>query len=143
MHTPSDHRVVVVGAGMGGLVAALLLAHRGLQVTVVEAATTPGGKMRQQVVQGAAIDAGPTVLTMAWVFEHIMAAAGFSMASLPALTPLPVLARHAWRNSDATLDLFAESDMITTSQGTPAFQPPEVPLGRIRTIPEKFQQNVV
>ena len=41
------------------------------------------------------------------------------------------------------LDLFAESDMITTSQGTPAFQPPEVPLGRIRTIPEKFQQNVV
>jgi 1-hydroxycarotenoid 3,4-desaturase len=95
--------VVVVGAGMGGLVAALLLAHKGLHVTVVEAAAAPGGKMRQQVVQGAPIDAGPTVLTMAWVFEHIMAAASLSMNELPALTPLPVLARHAWRNCDCLL----------------------------------------
>ena len=42
-----EHRVVVVGAGIGGLVSALLLAHRGLDVTLVEAAATPGGKMRQ------------------------------------------------------------------------------------------------
>ena len=105
----SEHRVVVVGAGVGGLVCALLLAHQGVQVTLLEAADTPGGKMRQQVVDGAPIDAGPTVLTMAWVFEHIMAAAGLSMAELPALTPLPVLARHAWRNSAATLDLFAQA----------------------------------
>ena len=39
-------RVVVVGAGVGGLVAALLLAARGLAVTVVERAGRPGGKMR-------------------------------------------------------------------------------------------------
>ena len=39
-------RVVVVGAGVGGLVAALLLAHRGLDVTVLERMGAPGGKLR-------------------------------------------------------------------------------------------------
>ena len=63
----ADHRVVVVGAGIGGLVSALLLAHRGLRVTVVESASTPGGKMRQVMVDGAAVDSGPTVFTMRWV----------------------------------------------------------------------------
>ena len=39
-------RIVVVGAGIGGLVAALSLAGEGLDVIVVEAAEGPGGKMR-------------------------------------------------------------------------------------------------
>ncbi|MEY3475509.1 MAG: phytoene desaturase, partial [Pseudomonadota bacterium] len=56
-------RVVVVGAGVGGLVSALLLACRGLDVTLVEAAPEPGGKMRQIVLGDARIDAGPTVIT--------------------------------------------------------------------------------
>ncbi len=104
----SAHRVVVVGAGIGGLVSALLLARRGLQVTLVEAADAPGGKMRRLTVDGAAIDAGPTVFTMRWVFEQILEAAGYSCDDLPALTPLSVLARHAWRGHDARLDLHAD-----------------------------------
>jgi 1-hydroxycarotenoid 3,4-desaturase len=103
-----DRHVVVIGAGMGGLVAALLLASRGLQVTVIEAAHTPGGKMRQQLVDGAHIDAGPTVLTMRWVFEQIMDDIGSSMAGLPQLNPLSVLATHAWRGHDKTLNLYAD-----------------------------------
>jgi 1-hydroxycarotenoid 3,4-desaturase len=104
---PEQH-VVVIGAGMGGLVSALLLANRGLKVTVVEAAAAPGGKMRRLVVDGAAIDAGPTVLTMRWVFEQVLHEAGFSLSDLPALTPLSVLARHAWRGHDKTLNLYAD-----------------------------------
>jgi 1-hydroxycarotenoid 3,4-desaturase len=103
-----EQRVVVIGAGMGGLVSALLLASRGLQVSVVEAAAAPGGKMRRLLVDGAAIDAGPTVLTMRWVFEQILQEAGFSLSDLPALTPLSVLARHAWRGHDKTLNLYAD-----------------------------------
>ncbi len=104
---PEQH-VVVIGAGMGGLVSALLLANQGLQVTVLEAAAAPGGKMRRLVVDGANIDAGPTVLTMRWVFEQILHEAGFSLSDLPALTPLSVLARHAWRSHDKTLNLYAD-----------------------------------
>lgn len=105
---PREHRVVVIGAGIGGLVSALLLASRGLQVTLVEAASTPGGKMRRVRVDGAPIDAGPTVFTMRWVFEQILEAAGAGIADLPPLQPLSVLARHAWRGHAATLDLHAD-----------------------------------
>jgi 1-hydroxycarotenoid 3,4-desaturase len=93
---------------MGGLVSALLLASRGVAVTVVDAAPAPGGKMRQQVLGDARIDAGPTVLTMRWVFEAILAEAGLSMDRLPAMQPLQVLARHAWRTSPQRLDLLAD-----------------------------------
>lgn len=100
--------VVVVGAGVGGLVAALLLAACGVEVVVVERAGSPGGKMREAAVGGAGIDAGPTVLTMRWVFEEIFDAAGASLREHVGLRPLAVLARHAW-TSQATLDLFADA----------------------------------
>ena len=111
------HRVVVIGAGIGGLVSALLLARAGLQVTLVEAADAPGGKMRRLPVDGAGIDAGPTVFTMRWVFEQILDAAGFSMADLPRLTPLDVLARHAWRGHEPRLDLFADRERSAQAIG--------------------------
>ncbi len=102
------HRVVVIGAGVGGLVSALLLACRGLQVTLVEAAATPGGKMRQLVVDGKAIDAGPTVFTMRWVFDQILQEAGTSLDAMLKLVPMQVLARHSWRGGKQPLDLFAD-----------------------------------
>ena len=112
------HRVVVVGAGIGGLVSALLLACRGLDVTLVEAAATPGGKMRQVRVDGVAVDSGPTVFTMRWVFDQILADVGSSLDSLLTITPLGVLARHAWRGQAATLDLFADVQMSADAIAT-------------------------
>jgi 1-hydroxycarotenoid 3,4-desaturase len=101
-----DHHVVVIGAGMGGLTSAMLLACQGLRVTVLERAETPGGKMRQLIVNGAAIDSGPTVFTMRWILENIFEAAGTTLDAVLKMTPLDVLARHAWNNPQ-TLDLFA------------------------------------
>ena len=89
-------RVVVIGAGVGGLSSAALLAARGMDVTVLERARAPGGKMREVVVGGRAIDAGPTVFTMRWVFDQIFAEAGADFAAAVTLHPLDVLARHAW-----------------------------------------------
>jgi len=111
-----SHRVVVVGAGMAGLVSALMLACRGLQVTLVERADTPGGKMRQVMVDGAPIDSGPTVFTMRWVFDQIFEAAGTSLADQLRLQPLGVLARHAW-GAGGRLDLFADAGRSTEAIG--------------------------
>lgn len=102
-------RVVVVGAGIAGLVSALLLAARGAAVTVVERATTPGGKMRQIQIGGVMVDAGPTVLTMRAVFEEIFAAAGASLSDHVGLRRSEILARHAWSASER-LDLFTDID---------------------------------
>lgn len=103
-------RIVVIGAGMGGLAAAIDLAGQGRAVTVVDKAPAPGGKMRQITVDGVGIDAGPTVFTMRWVFDALLAAAGTSLEAELDLTPARVLARHAWtaEAGGGTLDLHAD-----------------------------------
>ncbi len=100
-------RVTVVGAGIGGLVAALELAHRGLEVRVLERAARPGGKVRAERVDGLSIDAGPTVFTMRWVFEELFNDLDDSLDDRLALRRVERLARHAWPGSPS-LDLFAD-----------------------------------
>jgi 1-hydroxycarotenoid 3,4-desaturase len=99
--------VVVVGAGIGGLSAAADLARRGARVTVLERAARPGGKMRQVMVDGAGIDAGPTVFTMRWIFSGLFEDAGSRLEDFLQLRPAETLARHAWR-AGGRLDLFAD-----------------------------------
>jgi 1-hydroxycarotenoid 3,4-desaturase len=102
------HRVVVIGAGVGGLAAAVDLAARGIDVTLVEAAAAPGGKMRTVTVGHAVLDAGPTVLTMRGVLDRLFDDAGSSLDRHIKLSPLDVLARHAW-SAGERLDLFADT----------------------------------
>lgn len=90
------HRVLVIGAGVGGLAAAADLANRGFHVTVLERAAAAGGKMRQVGIDGRQIDVGPTVLTMRWVFDALFEASGASLDDYVKLLPADVLARHAW-----------------------------------------------
>ena len=101
------HRVVVIGAGIGGLVSALLLSARGFEVTVLERAQSPGGKMREIEAGGALLDAGPTVMTMRWVFDQIFDEADADFSDRVKLLRLETLARHAWSESER-LDLFAD-----------------------------------
>ncbi|MBB1077454.1 phytoene desaturase [Rhodoferax sp. 4810] len=103
----AEKRVLVVGAGMAGLVAALRLAHQGLQVTVIERSQVAGGKVRAQEVDGQLIDAGPTVFTMKWVFSELMALVGTDLDREIKLNQLPVIGRHFWDDGSA-LDLFAD-----------------------------------
>ena len=100
-------RIVVIGAGVGGLAAAARLAARGADVTVLERGPTPGGKMRVVEIEGALIDAGPTVVTMRWVFEDLFAACGEDFSSSVRLVRAGALARHVWRDG-AALDLYAD-----------------------------------
>lgn len=102
-------RVVVIGAGIGGLSAAIALAARGVDVTLLEKEAHAGGKMRAPLVAGRAIDSGPTVLTMKWVFDRLFACAGSSFDACVPLSRADVLARHFWRDG-SSLDLFDDVD---------------------------------
>jgi len=108
MHSPrGTPRVVVIGAGIGGLAAAIDLARAGLEVVILERGPTPGGKMREAVAAGRPIDSGPTVLTMRRVFDELFDGAGASLEHELPLRRAGVLARHAW-GTDARLDLHAD-----------------------------------
>ncbi len=101
-----DRRVVVIGGGIGGLVSAALLAANGCDVTLIEAAAGPGGKLRTVMSDGVAVDGGPTVFTLRRVFEDVFSACGADLADHVTMQPATILARHAWGN--ARLDLFAD-----------------------------------
>ena len=74
------NRVVVVGAGLSGLSAALHLAGRGRDVTVVERAPHPGGRVGRLDIDGYFIDTGPTVLTMPDIIDDAFAAVGETLS---------------------------------------------------------------
>ncbi|MEM9457750.1 MAG: 1-hydroxycarotenoid 3,4-desaturase CrtD [Myxococcota bacterium] len=107
MTTTQD--IIVVGAGIGGLSAAIELVARGYGVTVVEKAPVVGGKMRTIEVDGHAIDSGPTGLTMREVFDDLFERAGARLDEAVDLRSLRVLARHAWRDG-TRLDLFDDPE---------------------------------
>lgn len=111
-----EGQTVVIGAGIGGLTCALLLAARGKKVVVVEKEAGPGGKARQLDVDGALIDAGPTVFTMRSVFDSIFAEAGADIEDHLALRKADLLARHAW-DSEARLDLYADFERSCDAVG--------------------------
>ena len=103
----TSERIVVIGAGIGGLAAAMLLAARGRDVLVLERQASPGGKMRLVRAGGAAINGGPTVFTLRSIFERLFDDAGASLPTELGLKPLDVLARHSWGHGPE-LDLFAD-----------------------------------
>jgi 1-hydroxycarotenoid 3,4-desaturase len=110
-------RVIVIGAGAGGLAAACDLARQGVEVTLIERAPVTGGKIHQQRVGPALIDSGPTVLTMRWVFDSLLADCGERFEDgLLRLRPLSVIARHAW-SADEQLDLFADAHASSDAIG--------------------------
>jgi 1-hydroxycarotenoid 3,4-desaturase len=100
--------VVVIGAGIGGLSAAACLAARGLSVQILDRAGRVGGKAAGGVLDGRAVDTGPTVLTMPWVFERLFRDLGGDFRAEVDLEPCSILARHVWPDG-SRLDLHADA----------------------------------
>ena len=93
-------RVVIIGAGLGGLSAACHLAGSGHQVTVLEAAERPGGRAGSLERGGFRFDTGPTVLTMPHLIDRCFAAAGVDGRDLLSLRPVDPMYRACFADGD-------------------------------------------
>ncbi len=72
-------RVVIVGAGPGGLASAMLLAKAGVEVTVVEKRGTVGGRTSTMEAEGFRFDVGPTFFLFPQVLREIFEATGHNL----------------------------------------------------------------
>ena len=105
--TGPTERVVIVGAGLAGLSAALRLAGAGREVTVVERESIPGGRAGLIEDSGYRFDTGPTVLTMPDLIADAFDCVGENMSDWLQLDPIDPLYR-AFYPDGSQLDVKAE-----------------------------------
>jgi phytoene desaturase len=79
---------VVIGAGVGGLAAAIRLGARGYRVTVLDKLDGPGGRAYTFRQDGYTFDAGPTIITAPWLFDELWQLCGRRMADDVDLRPI-------------------------------------------------------
>jgi phytoene desaturase len=89
-------RVVVVGAGLGGLAAAVRLAHAGHAVTVCEQAPTVGGKLGWFERDGFGFDTGPSLVTLPALYRDLFAGTGTPLEDHVDLQALEVACRYVF-----------------------------------------------
>ena len=92
---------IVVGAGLGGLSAAIHLAAAGQRVTVLERNAFVGGKAGQIELDGFRWDTGPTVITLQPILADLFAAAGRRIEEYLTLVPIDPLTRYHYPDGTA------------------------------------------
>lgn len=112
---PTD-RVIIVGAGLGGLACALHLAGAGRQVTVVEREPVPGGRAGRLAVGGYEFDTGPTVLTMPDLVDEALGAVGERLDTWLRLAPLDPAYRAHYPDG-STLDVITDTTRMAAEIG--------------------------
>ena len=95
-----EPRVAVVGAGLGGLAAALRLQSAGVATTLFEARDAPGGRAYVYRESGFTFDAGPTVITAPSCLEELFAVSGKPLADCIELLPTDPFYRILWNDGE-------------------------------------------
>ncbi|CAN5486567.1 phytoene desaturase family protein [soil metagenome] len=90
-------KVLVVGAGPGGLAVAMLLAGQGFSVEILESKDVPGGRMSGLEAEGYAFDTGPTILQLPQILDQIFTRSGRELGRYVDLMPVKPSTRiHFW-----------------------------------------------
>ena len=106
-------RVIVVGAGFGGLSAAAHLVAAGHDVSVIERSASAGGRAAVADEGGFSLDLGPTVLTMPHLLEDAFAAVGRSLAECLPIDPVAP-AYHASFADGSALHVHTDATAMAT-----------------------------
>lgn len=109
-------RVVIIGAGLGGLSAAIRLASRGYAVTLFEQNSQLGGKMNMINDNGYVFDTGPSLLTMPFVIDELFGVADVRRSDYLEFIPIAPVCRYFWENG-TTIDTFTNSDAMVQQLG--------------------------
>ncbi len=94
----SRKKAIVIGAGLGGLAAAIKLAHAGYRVTVLEQQATVGGKLQRIQRDGFLFDRGPSTITMRHIFESLFQSVGRSLEDYVTLYRLDSASRNLFHD---------------------------------------------
>jgi phytoene dehydrogenase-like protein len=116
----SNQPILILGAGIGGLSAAIHLAASGHNVTVLEQNPAVGGKMSEIAAEGFRFDTGPSVITMRPVFEDLFRAANRRLEDYLTLLPVEPLTRYFWPDG-SKIDL--SRDLPKTAAQISALEP--------------------
>ncbi|MCF7698395.1 phytoene desaturase [Loktanella sp. M215] len=92
----SDNRAIVIGAGLGGLSAAMRLGAKGYAVTVLDKLDRVGGRGSSVTQGGHRFDLGPTIVTVPQVYENLWAACGRDFHADVDLRPLAPYYEIRW-----------------------------------------------
>jgi phytoene desaturase len=134
-----SQRIVIVGAGPGGMATAMRLAAAGYRVAVYEAAGRPGGRMRGLELGPYQFDSGPTILQMPQIYDELFAACGLRFSDYVRLIRLDPNTRiKFWDQTH--LDL--SSDLAAFKAQLAGFGP-ELPAAFERWYVEHLRKDVV
>ena len=115
--------VVIVGGGVGGLMAAIRLRTAGHEVTVVERLNEVGGKLASYRRDGYTFYIGPSLVTMPRVFDEVFRLAGTSLDNELSLQRLSPQFRYFWQNHstatfhDLPVDTAASLEAMSPGSG--------------------------
>jgi phytoene desaturase len=112
--------VVVIGAGLGGLSAAIHLRLAGYRVRVFEANERVGGRANIIVQDGFQFDTGPSLLNYPWVFEDLFRAAGRELSDYVRLLPVDPSISFRWPDG---VELTLSSDIEKLTAGFEHIEP--------------------
>ena len=119
----SGKKIIVIGAGLGGLSAAISLKQAGYDVELFEKNAQIGGKLNVLSERGYTFDLGPSILTLPHIFERLFERSGKKMSDYFSIRPL----RPHWRNffeDGVTLDLYPEPEKMA-AEARKVGEPPE------------------